>query len=156
MSSDHLQLKTQQTSVRSVRKLCGRVAAVIAVLLLSPLDADASCGGYLYRQGRPVEHSQVRSSDTDFLPGATNQIADATNPPLHQIPSRHCSGPGCSESPLPLAPVSVPITLPRTTDSGVLSDLRTLSPASLDGLLELQSERIASPEPGEVFRPPAT
>jgi hypothetical protein len=155
MFSDHFQLKTQQTSVRSVRKLCKLLAAVSAVLLLSSAAAEASCGGYLYRQGRPVEHSQVHTSATDFLPGAMSHIALSTDRPLDRIPSRPCSGPGCSRTPLPLAPVSVPITLPRTMDSGVLSDLSALSPSSLDGLLEVQSERITNPGPAEVFRPPA-
>jgi hypothetical protein len=151
MPSDPLPLKTQQTSVRT---LCSLIAAVLAVLLWSSSDAHASCGRYLYRQGKPVEHSGDSASRTDSLPTAKNSLADVTSRPLHQIPARRCTGPGCSESPLPLAPVSVPFTLQRTTDVGVLSDLRATSPSLLDGLLEVRSERIASSEPAEVFRPP--
>jgi hypothetical protein len=134
---------------------CSLIASAAVFLVLTSPDAEASCGGYLYRQGQPVEHSQAAASPTSILPEGMNHIPDATDRAPDQIPSRRCAGPGCSESPVPLVPISVPITVQRTTDPGLLPHLRALSPSSLDGLVQVQSERIARPEPAEVFRPPA-
>lgn len=104
-------------------------------------SAYASCGDYLHRNGQSV---------SEHLMLMTEQDAPT------EVPIRRCSGPNCSESPLPLSPVpAVPVSLVRSTDTAMLLELSGDSGSKRNSVQVPQSERGAFFEPSSVFRPPA-
>lgn len=127
----------------------------LGIVLSWTQSASASCGNYLFRNGNPVaghampEHEIVQDVTVDF-----GQLA-STDLPV-QAPVRPCSGPNCSSSPVPLAPVpAVPVNLLRSLDPAALLVLASSS-SQTRGAIELpESERGARYLPSLIFRPPA-
>jgi hypothetical protein len=137
--------------------------STFAVAMSMSNSAVASCGNYLFRNGKPVSHQtmagpselslRVPQSGSDQLPHTLIGRSDAT--PL-EVPVGPCNGPNCSRSRMPLAPVpAAPTNLIRNVDQAAL--LETLSQASQgSGEVEFpESERGACYEPSSIFRPPA-
>ena len=112
--------------------------------------AEASCGDYLHKRGKPVS-SHVMFDSLNFN-SVTWDGADAgsTSAPL----SAPCTGPNCSRSPRPAAPAQVPTTIISEFEQAVLNVCETNS--SLDQLRRRipDSERSTPYEPMEIFRPP--
>lgn len=140
-------------NLRSSSWVLCRVVIVITILFTSLFcmrSASATCGSYLYRNGNPVSH---RSMPMDELDGVSIDIGNLLP---EEIPVRHCSGPNCSSSPLPLAPLpAAPSNLIRGFDqSAVLESLLPIQ--MIRCAIEIPtSERGARFEPSIVFRPPA-
>ena len=137
----------------SVRR--GLLLAVTLGLVLSwTQSASASCGNYLFRNGVPVtghampEHQIVHDTTVDFGGFAGSGV------PV-QAPVRRCSGPNCSSSPVPLAPVpAVPVNLLRSLDPAALLELASASSETRRSIELPESERGARYLPSSVFRPP--
>jgi len=146
---------TAQENVQRFLPLVRRVV-ILMTAFVSTLSwnasASASCGNYLFRNGKPVsDHAMAtdvvntQSADSQASPGDPNRI-----------PVKPCSGPNCSSSPLPFAPVpTAPSTLIRGFDqAAVLASLAT--PQTSSGASQIpESERGARFEPSSIFRPPA-
>jgi hypothetical protein len=142
-----LHLLPLKSVARPVRT--GLLAAVaLATLLSCSQTASASCGDYLFRNGKPVaEHAMVEQAD---------QLSpDTRNTKSLPTPHRGCTGPNCSKYPVPERPI------PAAPNS----QLRVLDPAALPGSLIPpvdtffanvfpESERGARYLPSHVFRPP--
>ena len=139
------------------------LAAAIAVSLTTMNSAVASCGNYLFRNGKPVSHHamagpteicvNVPQSAGDLSVHRRNLLSQTT--PV-ELPAAPCNGPHCSRSRMPLAPVPVAPANPiRNADQATL--LESLSHASQAcGEVEFpESERGACYEPSSIFRPPA-
>lgn len=139
------------------------LAAAIAVSLSTTSSAVASCGSYLFRNGKPVSHHPMTGPteiNINVPPSAGDHsihmqnLLSQTTP--RELPAAPCNGPNCSRSRMPLAPVpAAPTNLIRNVDQAAL--LETLSQASQgSGEVEFpQSERGACYEPSSIFRPPA-
>jgi hypothetical protein len=85
---------------RSRRSLLS-AAAVLAVLIMSPRAAQATCGDYVSTGHAPAAHS-VMSDNSMPQPAAP----------------KPCRGPFCSQSPAPLAP-STPVPASSSTEWGM-------------------------------------
>jgi hypothetical protein len=110
--------------------------------------ASASCGNYLYRNGKPVSDSSFSMND--------HTENDAAGKTPAQMPVPPCHGPNCSGNPIPLAPVPVaPTNLIRGFDQATI--LESLADStSPSGAIEIpESERGARFVPSSIFRPPA-
>lgn len=139
------------------------LAAAIAVSLSTTSSAVASCGSYLFRNGKPVSHhamtgpTEININVPPSAGGHSNHMQNVlsqTTP--RELPAAPCNGPNCSRSRMPLAPVpSAPTNLIRNVDQAAL--LETLSQASqANAEIEFpESERGACYEPSSIFRPPA-
>jgi hypothetical protein len=115
-------------------------------------SASASCGNYLFRNGKPVGDHDMATSVAHSQSGDGPVSAGDSR----DMPAKPCSGPNCSSSPLPFAPVpAAPSTLIRGFDqAAVLESLAT--PQMHSGAIEIpESERGACFEPSSIFRPPA-
>lgn len=145
------------------------VAVLIVILPGSKLYA--SCGDYLFRNGRSVSHAMDRLPLTAGQLSTGNLLAgDLSSGDLFEVqvfggiegrvpgghpPERPCSGPNCSQSPTPLSSPEVPITNLRGFDQATLTD--SLGSLSSD---RSETERPASEHgakhmPARIFRPPA-
>jgi len=115
-------------------------------------SVTASCGSYLFKHGMNLER-KVLPSDSLLLMQAEGMSRHGI--PL-EIPVRHCSGPNCSSSPLPLAPIPVvPVNPIRgSVDAIVLQRQVEADSCSRHNQIP-QSERGAFFEPSSIFRPPA-
>ena len=123
-------------------------AVAVSVALVWSSTASASCGNYLYRNGKPVTDSSFSMNNH------TENYASGKTPA--GVPAQPCHGPNCSGNPIPLAPVPVaPTNLIRGFDQAtILEALADLTSPS--GAIEIPaSERGARFEPSSVFRPPA-
>ena len=122
--------------------------ATISMALVWTSTAAASCGNYLYRNGKQVTDSSFSMNEHNEN-HASNQIpVDMPVPPCH--------GPNCSRNPIPLAPVPVaPTNLIRGFDQATI--LESLTDSALpSGAIEIpESERGARFVPSSIFRPPA-
>ena len=129
------------------RLLCGVlfVGCFASAMTLLPTQALASCGDYLYRNGKPV--SSVHHSS-----GSSAQSVSQSSAPTPG--EGRCSGPFCSsrqDSPLrPLPNVEFRLL----NDSGMLCDTTDAGSAHPAELLALSSDRASSAEQPSVFRPP--
>lgn len=140
--------------LRSVRCV---IAAVILLIIAGPssTSASASCGHYLYRNGKPVtDHRMIHSSHAADIVADSNSLTETNRP--HNPPMRPCTGPNCSGSKVPLGPTPlVPIRLLPGADSAVLLE----SHAGQDNQRKVtaipESERGARFWPSLIFRPPA-
>ena len=121
---------------------------LFSVALVWSSTASASCGNYLYRNGKPVTDSSFAMNDHNQN-HASSKIPDGT-------PVPPCHGPNCSGNPIPLAPVPfAPTNLIRGFDQATL--LESLADSkSPSGAIEIPaSERGARFVPSSIFRPPA-
>ena len=131
------------------------LAITLGVVLSWTQSASASCGNYLFRNGKPVaghsmpEHQIVQDTTVDFGALASPEV------PV-QAPVRRCSGANCSSSPVPLAPVpAVPVNLLRSLDPAALLELASTSSETRRAIELPESERGARYLPSSIFRPPA-
>lgn len=144
--------------LQSVRGFARRgllLVVTLGVLLSWTQSASASCGSYLFRNGKPVaghsmaEHQIVVDASVDF-----GDLANSDVPA--QAPVRRCIGPNCSSSPVPLAPVpTVPVNLLRSLDPAALLELASASSETRRAIELPESERGARYLPSSIFRPPA-
>ena len=119
--------------------------STFAVAMSMSNSAVASCGNYLFRNGKPVSHHTMA--------GPSELSLRAPQSGSDQLPHTLI---GRSRSRMPLAPVpAAPTNLIRNVDQAAL--LETLSQASQgSGEVEFpESERGACYEPSSIFRPPA-
>ena len=122
--------------------------ATITVALVWTSTASASCGNYLYRNGKPVTDSSFSMNDHTEN-HTSSKIPDG-------MPVPPCHGPNCSRNPTPLTPVPVaPTNLIRGFDQATI--LESLADStSPSGAIEIPaSERGARFVPSSIFRPPA-
>lgn len=120
----------------------------ISVVSVWSSSASASCGNYLYRNGKQVTETSFSMNDHNENHAARRVPADMPVPPCH--------GPNCSGNPTPLAPVpTAPTNMIRGFDQATI--LESLAdPASPSGAIEIpESERGARFVPSSIFRPPA-
>lgn len=124
------------------------------VLLAGSKSASATCGNYLFRNGKPVaDHSMTHAQTMQETNIVLGQFATRRAPV--QTPVRRCSGPNCSNNPVPFAPVpSAPISQMRGFDPAALLESISLSAATLEALELPESERGARYLPSAIFRPP--
>ena len=149
---------SQPLPQRNVRRsLVSWRRVVIAVTILSaPLfwtrSASASCGNYLYRNGKAVSLHSIPMNELNEISennGATDNVPS-------EIPVRRCSGPNCSSSPFPLAPVpAAPSNLIRGFDQATVLESVEQTQNTRGAIEFPESERGARFEPSTVFRPPA-
>ncbi len=132
------------------------VAAVLILFVASSPKASASCGDYLYRNGTPVSgHSMPHTLPMDDLQNRSEPEATSQNSPF-QLPARRCSGPNCSRSPLPVAPLpAAPSNLIHGFDQMAILEALDRTESSRGCLDIPQSERGSFFEPSSIFRPPA-
>lgn len=143
--------KPRNGSAISLRKMIGVIGALLVALSWMQ-SASASCGNYLFRNGKPVS-GHFRPMDS--LNGVQAHELQADAGPL-EFPVRRCSGPNCSSSPLPLAPVpAVPSNLIQSFDPAAILEMLVQSSETPRGIEIPQSERGACFEPSLIFRPPA-
>ena len=131
-----------------------RLRIVTAVVFFCGLSvasqsASASCGDYLLRHGKSVSNYAVPMN-----PVTDSGDLKSESHPL-ELPIRHCSGPDCSNGPLPLAPVpATPSSLPRGIDPAAILE-KFFQSCTTRGAFEIpESERGACCEPSSIFRPP--
>lgn len=131
------------------------LVVTLSVVLSWTQSASASCGDYLFRNGKPVaghlmpDHHLVVDATIDFGDLANSEV------PI-QAPARRCSGPNCSSSPVPFAPVpSVPVNLTRSLDPAALLEMASASSETRRAIELAESERGARYLPSSIFRPPA-
>jgi hypothetical protein len=124
------------------------------VLLAGSKSASATCGNYLFRNGKPVaDHAMTHAQTMQETNIVLGQFATRRAPA--QTPVRRCSGPNCSNNPVPFAPVpSAPISQMRGFDPAALLESISLSAATLEALELPESERGARYWPSAIFRPP--
>lgn len=144
--------------LQSVRGFARRgllLVVTLSVVLSWTQSASASCGNYLFRNGKPVAgHSMP---EHQVVVEATVDSADLANLEVPvQAPVRRCSGPNCSSSPVPLAPVpAVPVNVLRSLDPAALLELASVSSETRRAIELPESERGARYLPSSIFRPPA-
>ncbi len=131
----------------SLQRVLATIVAV-SMALVCTSTASASCGDYLYRNGKTV-------TDSSFSMNGQDENHGSGETPV-RVPVQPCHGPNCSGNPIPLAPVSVaPTNLIRGFDQAHILETLTdlISPS---GTFEHpESECGADFEPPSVFRPPA-
>jgi len=140
--------------LRTVARRFLQAAAVAAVALvicgLSSPRVDASCGDYLYRNGKPVSHQMTMSE----IPSELRNLV-AVNARDSQTPPSGCHGPGCSNNPFRGVPApEAPPHLVRGADQAALLDMVGAPPWNGSGRIVPESERGARYAPSAVYRPP--
>jgi hypothetical protein len=136
---------------RSFRRMMMVISAV-SMTLLWMSTASASCGNYLYRNGRPVVNHDMHVETA----AANEDAAGPIQRRSHELPVRKCSGPNCSRSSLPLAPVpAAPSNLIRGFDPAAILETLLHVDQTRGAMHVPQSERGARYEPSSIFRPPA-
>ncbi len=144
--------------LQSVRGFARRgllLIVTLSVVLSLTQSVSASCGDYLFRNGKPVaDHSMA---EQQLVHVTTVDFADLANSEVPvQAPVRRCSGPNCSSSPVPLAPVpAVPVNLMRSLDPAALLEMASASSETRRAIELPESERGARYLPSSIFRPPA-
>ena len=124
------------------------VVVTISVMSVWSSTASASCGNYLYRNGKQV-------TDSSFAMNEHNENHASGKTPAG-MPVPPCHGPNCSGNPIPLAPVPfAPTNLIRGFDQATI--LESLADSNWpSGAIEIpESERGARFVPSSIFRPPA-
>lgn len=152
------QTRSNDRPLQSVRGFARRgllVVVTLGIVLSWTQSASASCGNYLFRNGKPVAgHSMAENQAVHGSQPDIGEFADSTAPV--QVPVRRCSGPNCSSSPVPLAPVpAVPVNLLRSLDPAALLELASVSSETRQAIELPESERGARYLPSSIFRPPA-
>lgn len=123
-------------------------AFAIASLLYNAAPATASCGNYLFRNGRPVAQHDTLLIDESFT--ESQATAAVRVPP--GTPIRQCSGPNCSGSPHPIRGATS--NLMRGLEQHAVLELCTQTPSIRDPLRIPESERGNVFVPSLIFRPP--
>ena len=124
-----------------------RVIVFVVFGLASASTASASCGNYLYRNGKPVsdEHSSI----------AVHEASRSNDQESTKIPAPPCHGPNCSKNPVPLMPVPVtPTTVGQGFDQAAILEALAQVSSPPRGTEVPESERGACFVPSSVFRPP--
>ncbi len=124
------------------------VVVSVSMALVWSSTASASCGNYLYRNGKPV-------TDSSFSMDNHSENHAAGKTPVG-VPVPPCHGPNCYRNPITMAPVPVaPTNLIRGFDQAtILEALADLTAPA--GAIEIPaSERGARFVPSSIFRPPA-
>ena len=133
---------------RWIRVSAGVRCVVVCWVVLSAGPLFASCGDYLFRNGRPVSgHSMAKHADVA-------EVTEDGVPQQESVPP--CSGPNCSSRSIPHLPLS---QVPTDPARSLRSDCVLVSQSDRQPANELaeipQSEQGAFFEPLPVFRPPA-
>lgn len=128
------------------------MAVVTLAIVLSSATASASCGNYLYRNGKPVSgHAMPVESVHQVI---AKDVQAQTHP--LEVPVRRCTGPNCSRNSMPVVPVpAAPSNLIRGFDQAAILDALIPLCRPEGGIEFPESERGACFEPSSVFRPPA-
>ncbi len=133
------------------------IVAVILLIIAGPssTSASASCGHYLFRNGKPVvDHAMIHSNVAVNVVAESNSQKD-TDSPL-STPIRRCIGPNCSGSKVPIAPTPfAPLRLLPGADSAVLLESHVGHDNQRKVTAIPESERGARYLPSLIFRPPA-
>ncbi len=135
--------------IREDESLCRWMKTIVcvAVAIAWSSVASASCGNYLYRNGKSVINSSLSMHEHN-----SNRALETA--PI-ELPSPPCHGPNCTGNPTPLMPVPVaPTNLVRGFDQAAV--LESLAQTSiLRRAVEIPtSERGACFVPSSIFRPP--
>lgn len=143
--------------LQSVRGFARRgllLVVTLSVVLSWTQSASASCGDYLFRNGKAVSGHSM--SEQAIVVHAVDFADLANSETPVQVPVRRCSGPHCSSSPVPLAPVpAVPVNLIRSLDPAALLEMASTSSETRRAIELPESERGARYLPSSIFRPPA-
>ena len=133
----------------------GLALVLMAVVLSTSKTASASCGDYLFRNGKPVASHGLSHAEMPAEHEVVVQKSGSTDVP-EQAPIERCKGPNCSKSPIPFAPSpSAPLSQVRVSDPAALLG-SILSGADTREVTEFpESEQGARYLPSSVFRPPA-
>lgn len=143
-------LDTPQRNYCVVPVNCRLVACAFAIasLLYNSLPASASCGNYLFRNGRPVaqhDNSLIDERFTESQETAALRVQPGT-------PIRQCSGPNCSGRPHPIQGATS--NLNRGLDQQAVVESCMQAPSIRDPLRIPESERGNIFVPSLIFRPP--
>jgi hypothetical protein len=149
---------TNCTDARPLNGVSGCLRFVVLLSLVATIalsatrSASASCGDYLFRNGRPVSsHSLTMNPVTR---GQADNSETGSSP--IQVPFGRCSGPNCSSSPVPLTPVpTAPSTLIMGFDQAAVLEALAGTCTNSGAIQIPESERGARFEPSTIFRPPA-
>lgn len=130
----------------SLQRVVIAVAAIIMGLVWSSA-ASASCGNYLYRNGKQVNDPSISMNDHNENHASGQTPAGTPVPPCH--------GPNCSRNPTPLAPVPfAPTNLIRGFDQATILESLADSTSPSEATDIPESERGARFMPSSIFRPP--
>ncbi len=138
-----------------VRNEVWAAVVIVAIGLSSGQSADASCGDYLFRNGKPVSGHEMANDHMVHERDIAVDYATLPDTPS-QDPFRRCTGPNCSKSPVPFSPVpAAPVSQFRNTDPAALLGCISVPSAGrrITGFPE--SERGGRYVPSSIFRPPA-
>lgn len=125
---------------------------VACCVFLSAGSLFASCGDYLFRNGKPVSGHSTSVMGQDAVFSAGRRIGEA--PPQNSVPI--CSGPNCSSRPFSHFPASqIPRVLVKGFRAECVLESMTEQQQPSKMLENPQSERGAFFEPLPIFRPPA-
>ncbi len=125
------------------------VIAIVSVSLVIAWSAtaSASCGDYLYRNGKRITNSSFSMQEHN-----SNRASDTA--PL-ELPVPPCHGPSCSGQPVPLMPVPVaPTNLVQGFDQAAILESLSQTPTPRRAIEIPTSERGACFLPSSIFRPP--
>lgn len=144
-----LDARWRTASCRTMLHVISSSAAVLIVLMFASDAAQASCGDYLYKNGKPVGHHSGMTQE--YTPLA--DFDSSSEAPL--LPLHRCSGPNCSGDPLPFTPApAVPTQLTQGSDQATIAELVRACLSARSGCQIPESERGARFEPSTIFRPP--
>lgn len=140
--------KTADATRSQVRLNAALRLAVACGVVLSAGPLFASCGDYLFRNGKPVSgHSITKPAGEAVMSEHPSPQPDATPP---------CGGPNCSSRPMPHLPVSqVPTGVVRGMRADCILDSLSELPFANEAAVIPKSEQGAYFEPLPIFRPPA-
>ena len=127
------------------------VAAICLVTATwSSASSAASCGNYLFRNGKPVHDSRSLMNDHQDAANPESETNKTGN-----LPAPPCHGPNCSGNPVPLMPVPVaPTNLVRGFDQAAILESLAQTPTDRCAMEIPRSERGARFVPSSIFRPP--
>lgn len=133
-------------SGESLRRWMMTIISVSVVVAWSS-TASASCGDYLYRNGKRAINSSLSMHEHN-----SNRTSDTA--PL-ELPIPPCHGPSCSGQPVPLMPApAAPTNLVRGFDQAAVLESLALTPPLRRAIEIPTSERGACFVPSSIFRPP--
>jgi hypothetical protein len=139
-------IKTTDALRRWMRLRAALRTVVACWIVFSAGPLFASCGDYLFRNGKPVSgHSMEKLAE---VPKDRNPLKNTAMP---------CSGPNCSSRPIPHLPVSqIPTAPVRGIRADCILDSQSEQPGAKEMAVIPQSEQGAFFEPLPIFRPPAS
>ena len=150
-SQNHSNSLPDASCSRPLGRLFLNLAVLTVIAGAWSSSAEASCGHYLFRNGKPVD-----STTSQIIRGEANGESrpDSSTSPAEN-PVSQCHGPNCSGRPVPVNPLPVtPPHLVRGFDqAAILASLFQWPPLSCAPEIP-ESERGASCVPSLIFRPP--